>query len=126
MPRHVAAAGRTAVNAYLAATPSEARKALEKVRKAIIAAAPDAEEGISYRVPAFRLDGRPLVCYAAFKEHCSLFPMSSAVMRAHAAELEAYETSRGTIRFPPDKPLSSALVKKLVRARIAELRRGAK
>ncbi len=113
------------VDAYLASVAPEARAALQKLRKAIRAVAPAAEEGFSYGLPAFRLDGRPLVCYGASKNHCSFLPMSPAVIRAHARDLKAYETSKGTIRFTPDKPLPASLVRKLVNARIAELRDGA-
>jgi uncharacterized protein YdhG (YjbR/CyaY superfamily) len=112
---------RADVDEYLAALPAAKRGALQKVRAAIRAAAPRAEEGFSYGLPAFRLDGRPLVCYGASANHCSFFPMSPAVIRAHAEDLKRYETSKGTIRFPPDEPLPAALVRKLVNARIAEL-----
>ncbi len=107
--------------AYLASVPADARKALEGLRKAIRAAAPDAEEGSSYGLPAFRLGGRPLVCFKAAAHHCSLYPMSPAVIRAHAPDLDGYETSKGTIRFSADKPLPASLVRKIVKARVAEL-----
>ena len=109
------------VASYLAALPADKRAALQSIRKAVRAAASRAEEGFSYGLPAFRLDGRPLVCFGAAANHCSFYPMSPAVIRAHAAELKNYETSKGTIRFLPGKPLPAALVRKLVKARIAEL-----
>jgi uncharacterized protein YdhG (YjbR/CyaY superfamily) len=110
----------TAVDDYLAGLPEEARVTLEKVRKTIKAAAPKAIEVISYQIPTFKMNGRPLVGFAAFKTHCSFFPMSSSVIEAYKDELKQYVTSKGTIRFALDKPLPAALVKKLVKARIEE------
>ena len=110
----------TTIDEYLAAVTADQRAALEKVRKAVRAAAPKAEEGISYGLAAFRLDGKPLVAFGASASHCAFYPMSSTTVAAHADDLAGYDTSKGTIRFPADKPLPAALVRKLVKARIAE------
>jgi uncharacterized protein YdhG (YjbR/CyaY superfamily) len=106
------------VDAYLASVPKEARATLEKLRKTIKAAAPMAAEVISYQMPMYKHHGM-VVGFAAFKDHCSIFP-GAAVMDAHQEELSRYDTSKGTIRFPADKPPPAALVKKLVKARIKE------
>lgn len=110
----------TTVEEYLAALPEESRVALETLRATIRAAAPEATETISYQMPAFKDGGRLLVSYAAFRDHCSLFPMSMRVIETYAEELKPYLSGRGTIRFRPDDPLPAALVQKIVRARIAE------
>ena len=106
------------VDDYLAALPDEARTTLEKIRKSIRAAAPKATEGISYQMPMYKQHGM-LIGFAAFKNHCSIFPGPGAIAR-HKSELKGYETSKGTIRFPIGKPLPAALVKAIVRERIAE------
>ena len=113
-------AASTSVEDYLAALPEAPRAALEKLRKTIKATAPEATETISYQMPAFKLDGRFLVSYAAFKDHCSLFPASTKVMEALGEEMKSYVSGKGTIRFTVDKPLPSALVKRIVKARIEE------
>ena len=107
----------TTVDEYLAGLSDDKRGALERLRRTIKAAAPRAEECISYQLPAFRLDGRMLVWYGAGANHCSFYP--GAIVEAHKADLQRYETSKGTIRFQPNAPLPAALVKKLVKARIA-------
>ena len=110
------------IDAYLDEVPADKRAALEKVRTAVRAAAPGAEEYISYQMPTFRYRGKPLVAFAAFSKHCSFFPMSMAVIDAHSEELARYGASgKGTIRFPADKPLSAGLVRKIVKARMKEI-----
>ena len=107
------------VDDYLSRLPQDSRAALEKLRRTIKSVVPGAVEVISYQIPTFKYQGRMLVSYAAFSEHCSFFPGARPI-EIHRNELKAYQTSKGTIRFPIDKPLPAALVKKLVKARIAE------
>jgi uncharacterized protein YdhG (YjbR/CyaY superfamily) len=111
------------IDEYLTTLGNDQRAALEKLRKAIQAAAPKAEECISYRLPAFRLNGRMLVAFGARANHCAFYPMSSSTVEAHQDELKNYETSKGTVRFQAGHPLPTALVRKLVKARIAENQR---
>src|SRR5258708_2451382 len=112
------AAKHMTLNSYLRALPREKRGALQKLRRAIRAPAPKAEECLSYGVSAFRLNGRFLVAMGATSNHCSFYPGSA--LQAFKVELKAYDTGKGTIRFQPGKPLPAALVKKLVKARIAK------
>jgi uncharacterized protein YdhG (YjbR/CyaY superfamily) len=108
------------VEEYLAGVPEPARSTIEKIRAAIRSAAPpEATEVISYQIPAFK-HKVVLVWYAAFSGHCSLFPTAS-VIEAFKKELEGYSISKGTIQFPVDKPLPAALVKKMVKARLANV-----
>jgi uncharacterized protein YdhG (YjbR/CyaY superfamily) len=108
--------GKAEVDAYLAQVPEPARTTLEKMRSMIRAAAPkDATEAISYKIPSFQYKGG-LAAYAAFKHHCSFFPMGSAAIEEFAEELEGFRVSKGTIHFPLDKPLPAELVKKMVKA----------
>ena len=109
----------TTIDEYLAGVGDEHRTALEKLRKTIRAAAPEAEECISYGVCGFRQNGM-LVGFGAAANHCSFFLMSGSTVEAHRAELVGYDTSKGTIRFKPDEPLPASLVKKLVKARLAD------
>ena len=112
------------VDEYLAGVPEPARSTLKKVRAVIRSVVPpEAAEVISYRIPMFKYKGM-LVGFAAFSDHCSLFP--GALPDAFKTELKHYPTSKGTIRFPVDKPLPAALIKKLVKARIAENERKSK
>lgn len=108
------------IDEYLEPLSPDKRAALEKLRAAVKAAAPAVEECISYSVPAFRLDGRMLVAFGAAAKHCAFYPGAHPVA-AHKDDLKAYDTSKGTIRFTPEKPLPATLVRKLVKTRIAEM-----
>jgi uncharacterized protein YdhG (YjbR/CyaY superfamily) len=107
------------IDEYLAALSDDKRAVLEKLRKTIRAAAPKAEECISYQIAAYRQDGM-LVGFGATANHCAFYLMSSSIVEAHKEELKDYDTSKGTIRFQADKPLPVGLVRMLVKARIAE------
>jgi uncharacterized protein YdhG (YjbR/CyaY superfamily) len=108
------------VEAYLAKVPEPARTTLQKVRATIRSVVPaEATEGLSYGMPAFRYKGA-LVAYAAFKDHCSFFPMQSSLLDEMKDELKNYRTSKGTLQFPQDEPLPAALLKKMVKLRVAE------
>jgi len=104
------------IDEYLAPLPADKRAALQWLRRHIQAAAPGAEECISYGIPAFRLDGKLLVHFGAAAKHCAFYP--GAVVEAHREALKGYGTSKGTIRFQPDSPLPAALVRTLVKAQV--------
>jgi uncharacterized protein YdhG (YjbR/CyaY superfamily) len=111
--------GKAEVEAYLARVPEPARTTLKKIRAMIRAAAPRAAtEAISYKIPSFQYKGA-LVWYAAFKNHCSFFPMDLTLLEEFGDELKGYKTSKGTIQFPVDRPLPRALVTRIVKARVA-------
>lgn len=111
----------TTIDEALAAAAPEQRAALEKLRKTIRSAVPDAEECIAYGIPGFRLDGRYLVGFTAAKNHCSFFPGGIATAKEFAADLKGFELSKGTVRFQPGKPIPAALVRRLVKARLAHM-----
>lgn len=108
--------------AYFASLPPAVRSRMKTIRGLVRGIAPDAVEVYSYGIPGFKLDGKPLVWYAAFAHHTSLYPMTGSVRKAHAAALEGYKMSTGTVQFSLDKPLPTALVKRLIKARLAEIR----
>jgi len=110
------------IAAYLGELPEDQRKALESLRSVIRDAVPEAEECISYGVPAFCLDGRPLVSYGASKKHCAFYPMDPEVLEMHFEELGDFEMSKGTIRFHPGRPIPVAVLGSIVRGRAASIR----
>ncbi|MBI5290071.1 MAG: DUF1801 domain-containing protein [Chloroflexi bacterium] len=113
----------TTIDEYIKAAPKDARDALKHVRQAIREVAPDAQEKISYQMPAFKLHGRILVYFAAHTHHIGLYP---APVEAFAKEFAKYETSKGTVRFPLDKPMPLPLIKKVVRHMAKEVEAKAK
>jgi uncharacterized protein YdhG (YjbR/CyaY superfamily) len=112
------------VDEYLAGVPEKYRALLEKLRRQIRTAAPEAIETISYKIPTFKYRGRALLYFAAHKDHCSLYPYTDAMMEKCGDELAGRATGKGTIRFTPADPLPAALVTKLVKIRMAEIDAG--
>src|SRR5205807_10228971 len=109
------------IDEYLATAKPDQRRMLAKLRKTIHAVAPNVEECISYGIPAFRLNGRALVFFGAWANHCAFYPGSSASLKKFRSDLKRFQISKGTIRFSPDNQLPVALVKKLVKARVAQI-----
>ena len=112
------------VDAYLAALPADQRDLLEGVRATVRRLVPDAEDTISYDMPAFKLDGRFLVSYAGWKRHCSFYPLTESFLAAHAAELEGFGRTKGSIHFTAAKPLPPDLLDDLIRSRVDDVRGG--
>jgi len=110
------------IDEYLATAKPDQRRMLAKLRKTIHAVAPNVEECISYGIPAFRLNGRSLVFFGAWANHCSFYPGSSTTLKKFRDDLKSFQITKGTIRFSSHNPLLTALVKKLVKARRAEHR----
>lgn len=109
------------IDEHLAEVPEVQRTALERIRAIVHAAVPDAEEGISYGVPAFRLNGKAIAGFSASKNHLTYFPMSGATTATLAEDLKGYKTSKGAVQFTLEKPLSEELIRKLLQARLDEL-----
>jgi uncharacterized protein YdhG (YjbR/CyaY superfamily) len=113
------------VDAYLRGLDEPKRSTLQTLRRTILEIVPEAEQVISYRVPAFRVGGKTVAGFAAFKDHLSYLPFSGSVLRQLADELDGYTMTKSALHFPVDRPLPKALVKKLIRMRLAELDRRA-
>jgi uncharacterized protein YdhG (YjbR/CyaY superfamily) len=109
------------IDDYLAGVPERQRAPLERLRQTIKAVAPDSIEAISYQVPTFKYQGRPLVGFAATKTGCTFYVMSSTLLQGYATDVEGYQTGKGSLGFSPEKPLPTAIVKRLVKARMAEI-----
>ena len=107
------------IDDYLSTLSNEKRAALEKLRRDIKSAAPRAEECISYQLPSFRLDGKMLASFGAWTDHCAFYPGAFPI-EANKKDLKAYQTSKGTIQFPADKPLPATLVRKLIKSGIEQ------
>lgn len=109
------------IDALLASAPADQRAALQTLRETIARAAPEAEEVISYGMPAFRYHGRSLVSYSAFKAHCSFFPMTSALIEANPERVAGFATTKGTLQFTPEHPLPRDVVAWIVHERMAQI-----
>jgi uncharacterized protein YdhG (YjbR/CyaY superfamily) len=113
----------TSIDAYLAALPPDQRDALQRLRAEIARLVPDAAETISYGMPAFMLEGRAVLWFAAWKDHCSIYPLTDTFWAAHADELEGYRRTKGSLHFTPQAPLPEALVQDWIRERLADRQR---
>jgi len=109
------------IDAYLAGLPRDQAEALERLRQRIRLAAPDAVETISYGMPAFKLGRQFLVSFAAWKAHCSIYPLTDSFLAGHRDDLEGFGRTKGSLHFTPDRPLPDELVDGIVRARLSDL-----
>ena len=109
------------LRAYFAKLAPGARRSTKQVRAAILSAAPGATEVISYSIPAYKVNGRLVIWLAGWKHHVGIYPIGAAIVKANASALKPYVKSKATIRFPLDEPMPSALIKRLVKARVAEV-----
>jgi uncharacterized protein YdhG (YjbR/CyaY superfamily) len=114
------------IDAYLARQPEASRKVLERVRGVIRKALPGAEEAISYQIPSYRLHGTYVVYFAGWKKHFSLYPVTAPVQGALADELQGYEISKGTVRFPLDAPVPAGLIRRIALLLAAQARERSK
>ncbi len=112
------------IDAYLAGLPAEQRRVLQSLRAQVTRLVPDAVETMSYGMPVFKLGGQPLLWFAGWKAHCSIYPLTDSFLAAHADELSGYRRTKGSLHFTPDAPLPESLVEKIVRARESDLAAG--
>lgn len=112
------------IRSYIAALPPDARRSARTLRTTIRSVVPRAVEVFSYGIPGFRFEDHALLWYAGWRHHVSLYPIGTAIRQMYAAKLREYKTSKGTVQFPVDKPLPLALIKRLIKARVAQVRRG--
>jgi uncharacterized protein YdhG (YjbR/CyaY superfamily) len=117
-------AQQSPIDAYLVALPADQRRALQGVRAPVARLVPDAVETISYGMPAFKLNGRAVVWFAAWKAHCSIYPLTDTFLAANRDALKGFGRTKGSLHFTPEEPLPEALVERLVRARLADLEGG--
>lgn len=112
------------IDSYLANLPENQRDLLQRLRTQVARAVPNAQETISYGMPAFKLDGRFLVSFAGWKSHCSIYPLTDSFLAAHSDELDGYGRTKGSLHFTPEKPVPDPVMDELIRARVADLERG--
>ena len=115
-------AGTDGISEYLASLPPESRRALGRLRAVVRTAAPKAVESRSYGIIGYKVDGRPFIYCGGFKQHVAMYPVTAAMRRDHADAIAPFQASKGTLKFPLDTPLPAALVKRLLRTRLAEMR----